>query len=1018
MSHTTRPQPPIDLSECEREPIHIPGSVQPHGVLLALSPADMTVSQVSQNSEKFLGLPPEAILGRSLFDLFRAEGRASLEAAVKDIATPSPIIKLTPQKEAPVGFLNGVLHQNQGHLILELENQPALDADTLAALQHALGASIVALEKSAGPEALAELAARQVRHLTGYDRVMIYRFDEDWNGQVIAEAKTDDLEPYLGLHYPASDIPPQARELYRRNRLRIIADVDYPPVPLQPRISPLTGQPLDLSLAVLRSVSPIHIEYLQNMGVKATMTISLIHNQELWGMVACHHYAPKLVSYEIRNIAELLSQVLSLLFFQKEESFNDRYRLQLQGEQSRLLNAVTSAANGIAALLDNPDSLLKVVGAQGAALCFRDHTYPVGQTPDPETIRHIQRWLPDRMKEDIFQTNALPQMLPAVTAAKERASGLLALSLSDQPGDYLLWFRPEVIQTVTWGGNPTKPVTITDDGQRLSPRKSFEAWKEIVRLTAKPWHPAELDAAAALGRLKDILIRQQVETVVHRQARVFANVHEGIVVTTPEGTILDWNRGAEQIFGHTVAEAVGASLKTLLLTKSVEVSDILAAAQQEDEWTGEITVTHKRGEQRTVEVVMTPFEHPQDGVTLIGVYRDVTDRKQLERRLQQAQRMEAVGELAGGIAHNFNNMLTALTGYAEFALLSLPAKHQASEDLRRIRQVTERATSLTRQLLDFTRHRATEQRLVNLNELITDIDMMLRQLIHSNIEFKIILAPTLGYIRADPGQIEQVLINLVVNARDAMPDGGELIIETATVTRSQLPAQQGLPLPPGEYVTLSVRDTGIGMSEAIQQRIFDPFFTTKEVGQSTGLGLATCFGIVRQHHGEIMVDSRTNQGTAFTIYLPRVVEQGESSSSHTVEESQVQPRHGGETILLAEDEEFIRELAGRALRQQGYTVLIADNGSVALELLASTPDTPPHLLITDLVMPKLGGHKLAQQLQTQYPTLKVLFISGYAENADHFQGSSRPGTAFLEKPFSPSLLLETVRELLDEEIDS
>ncbi len=386
------------------------------------------------------------------------------------------------------------------------------------------------------------------------------------------------------------------------------------------------------------------------------------------------------------------------------------------------------------------------------------------------------------------------------------------------------------------------------------------------------------------------------------------------------------------------------------------------------------------------------------------------ERQRLEAQYHQAQKMEAIGRLAGGVAHDFNNLLTAIMGYVGLTLYTLPLDDPVRQDIEGIQQTAERATNLTRQLLAFARKQVTHPTILNLNELILNVDKMLRRFIGEDIELVTLPAPDLGQVKADPGQLEQVLLNLAINARDAMPHGGKLTIETANVTLDDTYASHHAEVTAGQYVLLSVSDTGVGMTEEVKAHIFEPFFTTKERDKGTGLGLATCFGIVKQSGGHIWVYSEVGQGTTFKIYLPCL--EDTVSPGPEQDKSDDLPR-GTETVLLVEDEPSVRELAVRTLRQQGYQVLEAANGDEALRVFQEHAEEAIHLLLTDVVMPRLGGKELADRLKAMHPDIKVLFISGYTNNAIVHHGVLKPGITFLPKPFSPQMLAHKVREVLD-----
>jgi light-regulated signal transduction histidine kinase (bacteriophytochrome) len=369
------------------------------------------------------------------------------------------------------------------------------------------------LQKARTVVELAEAAAAQVRQISGFDRVMVYQFNADGHGTVIAEDRREDLVPFLGLHYPASDIPKQARRLYLLNPLRILADVEHDAADLIPMLNPDTGQPLDMSYCVLRSPSPIHIEYLKNMGVSATLTISLIENGQIWGLIACHHDSPRAVPYDVRTACEFLGQIVSLQLAGKQSGEDLQYRSRLQSTQTQLVEAMSRAERYQQGLTEEAFNILDFVDAGGAAVYVDGECHRLGNAPPERFIHELTDWLADAVEEDVWMTDALPDLFPGATAHKDTASGLLAIAITREPQNYLLWFRPEVLHTVNWAGDPNKPVAAAPDGsQRLSPRGSFALWKETVRLRSLPWKQAERDAADDFRRaLVEVVLRKAEE---------------------------------------------------------------------------------------------------------------------------------------------------------------------------------------------------------------------------------------------------------------------------------------------------------------------------------------------------------------------------------------------------------------------------------------------------------------------------------------------------------------------------
>ena len=394
---------------------------------------------------------------------------------------------------------------------------------------------------------------------------------------------------------------------------------------------------------------------------------------------------------------------------------------------------------------------------------------------------------------------------------------------------------------------------------------------------------------------------------------------------------------------------------------------------------------------------------------LCSIATDITERKLLEAQLFQAQKMDSIGQLAGGVAHDFNNLLTAITGYSELVMNSLPDDNGARDDMQQVLNAAQRATTLTRQLLAFARRQPIMPYVINLNTLVGDLDKLLRRLISEDIELEVRLAQNLHNVKADPAQIEQVLLNLVVNARDAMPQGGQLIVETGNVALDPRYANGHLDIPAGSYVMLAVTDTGTGMPPEVQAHVFEPFFTTKEPGKGTGLGLSTCYGIVKQHGGTIWIYSELGEGTSIKIYLPQAG--GVPYLAQPQGEAQI--RGGAETVLLVEDEDAVRVLAARVLRSHGYTVLEAINGVEAVRLARGYQPLPIHMLLTDVVMPQMSGRAVAEEIVALYPNIGTLYMSGYTEHATLRSSRIEPGSTFLQKPFTSSALAEAVRRVLD-----
>jgi PAS domain S-box-containing protein len=517
-------------------------------------------------------------------------------------------------------------------------------------------------------------------------------------------------------------------------------------------------------------------------------------------------------------------------------------------------------------------------------------------------------------------------------------------------------------------------------------------------------HAAELGQEVVERKRAAEALRESEE----RYRELFENANDIIYTLDLEGRFTSINKVGQRITGYTTSEALKLNLVEIVAPEYGEVARrMLGLALKEQSTAYEIDIIARDGQRVAVEASMRLIYRDAAPIGIQGIARDVTERKRLEAQFLQSQKMEAIGRLAGGVAHDFNNLLTAIIGYTQLALTHLDRPDLLAGELAQVRRAGERAGELTRRLLLFSRKEMLQPRVLELNNVVSEMKKMLRRLISEDIELITMLDPELGSVKADPGQVEQALVNLVVNAKDAMPEGGKLIIRTANVGVSDEIAS----LPSGQYVTLEVADNGCGMDSVTQSRIFEPFFTTKEQGKGTGLGLSTVNGMAEQTGGKIEVVSELGIGTTFRIYLPRV--DSVSGPSGQRELSRLIPRGTG-TVLLVEDEKFVRELAAIVLREQGYTVLEASNGEEALKLAEDRRHTGIDILVTDVVMPKLGGRELAARLAELVPDTKVLFVSAYLDETLGSPGVSSKAThSFLQKPFTPSSLATKVKEVLE-----
>jgi PAS domain S-box-containing protein len=552
-------------------------------------------------------------------------------------------------------------------------------------------------------------------------------------------------------------------------------------------------------------------------------------------------------------------------------------------------------------------------------------------------------------------------------------------------------------------------------GQPVVGKEEVETWPDgrvtWASTTKMPLRDAQGNIVGSFGVSRDITERKRAEAEHAQLITAIEQSADGVLITNTRGEIEYVNPAFTRTTGYSREEVLGQTPRMLKsgLQEPAFYQQLWSTILQGENWRGEVVNRRKGGGLYTEELNIAPVRNPRGEIThFIATIHDVTEHKSLEAQLQQKAKMEAVGRLAGGVAHDFNNLLTVINGYAEILKDEFASDTKSSAYLKEIFGAGERAASLTRQLLAFSRRQVLAPQILDLNEVVSNLEKMLRRLIGEDIKLHTLLHPSLGRVKADPGQVEQIIMNLVVNARDAMPLGGNLTIGTANVELSEDYARSHPTVKPGPHVMLAVGDTGIGMTPETQAHIFEPFFTTKERGEGTGLGLSTVYGIVKQSGGSIWVYSEPGQGSVFKIYLPTV---SESRSAVAPPKKELHPALGTETILVVEDEGGVRSLIELALASSGYKVLTTAEPESALAVCAKH-DGPIHLLLTDVIMPKMSGPVMAEKVAALRPGIKVLYMSGYTDDAIVHHGVLTQEMPFIQKPFSPLALRKKIREVL------
>ncbi|MEG4942155.1 ATP-binding protein [Microcoleus sp. F4-D5] len=822
---TILPLAEVDLTNCDREPIHLSGHIQPHGVLLVVREPQLEILQASENTQDLLGIEAESAIGQDLSLLFDPVQLEKLNACLRNekLKTVNPI-KLFFETAGKSLEFDCILHRVEEVLIVELELATSQENLSVFSFYHSVRATVSKIQNAKNLNDLCQLAVEEVRQISGFDRVMVYQFDREGNGAVIAEDKAEKLSPFLGLNYPSSDIPKQARQLYSLNWLRLIPDINYQPVRLVSGNNAVTTQPTDLSFSVLRSVSPIHIEYLQNMGVAASMSISLIKDKKLWGLIACHNYTPKYLNYEVRAACEFIGQVMSLELQSKEGSEDYDYKLHLKSIQTKIFEDISTSENLSQVFVNCQHNLLEAVNAKGAAIVFGEKCYQVGQTPQGESLKYLTQWVKKHLTKEIFYTDSLTKLYPEAEEFKDTASGCLAIEISPTQKIYVLWFRPEVIKTVNWAGNPNKPVETDENGsQRLSPRKSFELWKENVRCKSLPWKQCEIDAALELKKAMINIVLCQVDKLKKLNTALQASVaREREKTANLETAMSELKRAQTQL----VQSERMSSLGQLVAAVAYEVTNPINFIY------GNLSYAN---------------EYSQKMIDLLQLYDQNYPSPSPEIQAQ----IEAV-EL-------------------EFIVEDLPKL------LGSMKVGANRIREIVQSLRNFSRIDESEIKPVDIHDGLDSALLILsnrlkpkpdRPAIHLIKKYG-----SLPLVECYAVQINQVFMNVLTNAIDALeeafvnknlsPHGGEEPVKCGQIriVTEVCPGKKA--------VAIRIEDNGWGMEEKVRQKIFEPFFTTKPMGKGVGIGLAISREIVvEQHGGKLTCISAPGEGTELIIEIP------------------------------------------------------------------------------------------------------------------------------------------------------
>ena len=810
-----------DLANQYQEQIRLSGHIQPHGILFVLKKPELTILQVSNNTFELFGIPAQTLLNQNLSDFLDPNQIDTLRKSLENnpvLKTVNPV-KLSVKSRDKSLVFDGIIHHSENFLILELE--PAISQENISFLNfyHSIREAALKMQGASNLKNLCQIIVEEIRKITGFDRVMAYKFDSQGHGSVIAEDKIENLAPLLGLNYPRIDVPTEARKLCQVNWLRLIADINSQSVEILPSNNLITNKPLDLSFSILRSVSPCHIRYLKNMGVTASMSISLLKNQKLWGLIACHHNSAKYVPYELRAACEFLGQTMSLEIPYQEKNEDYNYRLELKSVKSKIIEHISTSSNFIDALVECQNQLLNLVSAEGAVVISGDHFHLVGKTPPLIPIQELIPDIEEQFNQEVFSTDSFPKVYQKFEKYKDVASGLLAVSISSAQRIYILWFRPEVIKTIDWAGDPT-PVTETgSNGEiRLFPRKSFELWKEIVKLTSLPWKKCEIDAALEL--------RNAIIKIVLKQADELAKLN--LELQNSEAREREKSAQLEQ------------TLRKLQLTQTQLIqSEKMSSLGQ------------------LVAGIAHEINNPVN-----FIYGNIEYAKNYSHQLMYLVKL---------YQQHYNPPVAEIEVESEeidieFILEDLP------QLLKSMKVGTDRIREIVKSLRNFSRLDEAEKKEVNIHEGIDSTLLILNNRFTPKVGKQISLIKeysNVPLVDCYVSQLNQVFMNIVVNGIDALEEA-QAKGKFSQSNQEEIPTIKiQTEVREKRFVTISIYDNGTGMTEEVRQQIFDPFFTTKPVGKGTGIGLAISYQIVvEKHGGRIFCNSQLGEGAEFIIEIP------------------------------------------------------------------------------------------------------------------------------------------------------
>lgn len=1055
---------------CEEEQIQIPGSVQPHGMLFALRVSDFTILQVSANVFDHLGLHHDELLHQPLSQLMEI---GPVEEAAKRLGEKLPRL-LNP---IPLGILSGgvrheydgILHRSGRTLILELEKHipPEEGYGGFGGFYEAIREVASGLMSVPSLDEALLSTCDEVRKLTGFSRVLVYRFDDRWNGEVVAESKESGLSSLLHHRFPSTDIPRQARELYAVNWLRLIPNGEYTPSPLVPSFNPITDRPLDLSHSVLRSVSPVHLEYMRNMGQRASMSISLLHGKKLWGLISCHDESPRYLKFDTRVACEFIGQMLSAQISARDEEKGTSLSFHLRSLLAAALKSSTGLSGALDRFRDLGHHLLGLTGAQGVALCQGQKLSLLGVTPTEDELGPVLQHLGQR-EGFIYSTSEISEVLEASDEFMRKAAGVLSLRFPN--GDFLLWFKPEMREQIPWGGNPHLSKEVGNSGQ-LHPRRSFETWLEDVRGRSEAWRSEEIDAAISLfdalvgmprlpaapsgeRAVQDRAFRsalaksmEETKSASDRPERVgnttgaVDSMHEAsqasralldgfdefaIVFLDSAGRIQNWTAGAARLLGYQQSEILGNKLEILFSDDEVAREKhrrIIEYVEEHRRCEEEIWLYRKDRTSFWGKMMVAAVRHADSSLAGFSlVIQDITKEKAAEEELRATKLSAEAANQAktaflANISHEIRTPLGAVLGFAELlggGNLSEPERVNLSE---RVQRNGVQLISLINDLLDLTKVESNkldvEKIEFDLASLTFDIaETLAIKASEKSIQLKMeVVGRVPRFVVSDPTRLRQILVNLISNAVKFTPQGGKVTVTISLNSKGPQPR-----------IVFHIEDTGRGMTEDQMAKLFQPFVqadvsTTRMFG-GTGLGLFVSQRLARLLGGDVTIErSAPDQGSVFMVSVDLGAPDDESVFTEIANSYKHQPLNSlenselrGVRILIVDDSPDNRHLLNLYLTKAGAELESAENGREGVQKALSGQFD---VVLMDIQMPILDGKDAMRTLKQLGYSKPVVALTAHAMNEERESSLNLGFRSYLTKPIQRDALVRTIRELFD-----